>query len=183
MVSLSQAASSNDDGIKNKDEFIVLNETQFHLESINRLNAEAFGPARFTRAAHLLREKGGHDLNLSFIVEYNSQIIGTIRMTPVKLSDLEGYLLGPIVIAQDFKNEGLGSQLIVRSIESAKNHNADFIILVGDEPYYRKFGFKKALYEDIKMPAPVNPERLLILELKQNSIEKAIGTLKHRMSF
>lgn len=147
---------------------------------IEELNRQAFGPARFTRAAHLIRENGGHDMALSFVAKCADKVVGTIRMTPVVIGEVEGYLLGPIVVCPDLKSLGLGARLMGLAIDAAKAKNTPVIVLVGDEPYYRRFGFKKVADGNMKMPAPVNPARLLALELVEGAINKARGEVKHR---
>ncbi|AQT47767.1 MULTISPECIES: GNAT family N-acetyltransferase [Bartonella] len=158
----------------------LISEKTDHQEMIEELNREAFGPARFTRAAHLIREKGGHDLGLSFVAIFNHHLVGTIRMTPIVVGNVNGYLLGPIVISPKFKSLGVGSLLMRHTIETAKAKGVPFILLVGDEPYYRRFGFSKVPVTDMVMPLPVNPERLLALELVDRALETAKGLVLHK---
>ncbi|MHC5307898.1 GNAT family N-acetyltransferase [Bartonella sp. LJL80] len=145
------------------------------------LNDQAFGPARFTRAAHLIREGGGHDTELSFVIERAGLLIGSVRMTPIKIGAIDGYLLGPIVISPEYKNAGLGSRLMVLAIDAAKKHGCSLVLLVGDEPYYRRFGFVKVDNGQMHMPAPVDPARLLSYELVDGAIESAVGPVRHRL--
>lgn len=144
------------------------------------MNSEAFGPARFTRAAHLIREEGGHDMALSFIALINSKLVGTIRMTPITVGEIDAYLLGPIVVSPKFRSLGLGSLLMNRTIEQTRKAGVPFILLVGDEPYYRRFGFSKVSAADFVMPRPVNPERLLALELVDGAIAGVKGLVCHK---
>lgn len=148
-------------------------------EQIEHMNAEAFGPGRFTRAAHLIREGGGHDLALSYVAKLADNVIASVRMTHIKMGACEGYLLGPIVVKPDFKNLGLGAHLMMMAIDGAKKQACPIILLVGDEPYYRRFGFIKIHDGQLKMPAPVNPQRLLALELQDKALETAIGDVNH----
>lgn len=171
---LSQTSHSADNNIT------VLNELPDHQEMIEELNHEAFGPARFTRAAHLIREHGGHDPELSFVAMLDKSVVGTVRMTPIVIGKVHAYLLGPIVIAQQLKNLGLGGRLMRHTIEAAKEKNAALILLVGDEPYYRRFGFKKVPQGEMIMPAPVNPARFLALELVNGAMEQAKGVVRHQ---
>lgn len=147
------------------------------IEELNRL---AFGPARFTRAAHLIREEGGHDRALSFVARLGEKVVGTIRMTPIIIGNENGYLLGPIVVSDDLKSHGLGARLMGLAINAAKAGAVPIIVLVGDEPYYRRFGFKKVAEGNMKMPAPVNPARLLALELVEGALDRAKGEVRHR---
>lgn len=163
-----------------KSDVTIKAETSEHEKFIEELNREAFGPARFTRAAHLIREKGGHDKSLSFVLLLDGDLVGTVRMTPIVVGNANGYLLGPIVISPKTKSLGLGSLLMRHTIEQAKEKHVSFILLVGDEPYYRRFGFFKVAYGKMTMPAPVNPERLLALELSEGAMEEATGLVLNK---
>lgn len=161
-------------------DIILENELPVHQEMIEELNREAFGPARFTRAAHLIREQGGHDVGLSFVAIHETGVIGTVRMTPITVGTVDAYLLGPIVISPQFKSLGLGGRLMRHTIDAAKEKNVSLILLVGDEPYYRRFGFKKVPEGEMIMPAPVNPARLLALELASRAVKQAKGVVRHK---
>ena len=163
-----------------KSDVAIMTESSEHEKFIEELNREAFGPARFTRAAHLIRERGGHDKSLSFVLLLDGNLVGTIRMTPIVVGNANGYLLGPIVISPKTKSLGLGSLLMQHTIERAKEKHVPFILLVGDEPYYRRFGFFKVAPGKMTMPAPVNPERLLALELSDGAMEEAKGLVLHK---
>lgn len=162
------------------EELTYAPENEAHNETIEYLNAEAFGPSRFTRAAHLIRENGGHDLALSFVALKDDQVVGSIRQTPIYIGDNLSLLLGPIVISPNLKSAGIGKHLMNIAIEAAKEAGFHSILLVGDEPYYGRFGFKKMPKGQIFMPAPVNPDRLLGLELTPNSLINAHGIVRHK---
>lgn len=153
--------------------------------AIEKLNAEAFGPARYTKAAHYLRRQGadkhgsGHDSNLSVVAELNSQIIGSVRMTPLKIGVRKVLLLGPIVVDGNFRKLAIGSQLMNQAIENAKKTEFRVIILVGDANYYHRFGFKKIPEGRVILPLPYNPERLLAHDLGCNSVDELCGPIHH----
>lgn len=161
-------------------EIIFSREAPDDDEKIEELNRQAFGPARFTRAAHLIREHGGHDPALSFVARLGDKLVGTIRMTPIVVGQARGYLLGPIVVSPDLKSLGLGARLMKLAIDAAKAENAHFILLVGDEPYYRRFGFSQVPKGSVKMPAPVNPARLLAHEFVEGTMASLKGEVRHK---
>jgi len=154
-------------------------------EAIEKLNDEAFGPARYTKAAHYLRRQGagehtsGHDANLSIVAELNSKVIGSVRMTPLKLGVKKVLLLGPIVVDGNFRKLAIGSQLMKLAIENAKQTEFTGIILVGDAAYYQRFGFKKIPKGHVTLPLPHNPERLLAHDLGGHPIDGLVGTVRH----
>lgn len=163
-----------------RNDITIISETPDYQDIIETMNSEAFGPARFTRAAHLIREEGGHDMALSFIALIDSKLVGTIRMTPITVGKVDAYLLGPIVVSPKFRSLGLGSLLMNHTIEQTRKAGVPFILLAGDEPYYRRFGFSKVSAADFVMPRPVNPERLLALELVDGTIAGVKGLVCHK---
>ncbi|RCL03023.1 MAG: Acetyltransferase [Candidatus Tokpelaia sp. JSC189] len=154
-------------------------ELSAHHSEVEQLNAEAFGPARYTRATYFIRQGGPHDLSLSFVAIARGNLIGSVRMTPVAIGSTRALLLGPIVVCPDYKNTGVGSKLMKIALDGAKAAGHQLVILVGDEPYYRRFGFKQASNHKILMPAPVNPQRLLAYEITENALQGAIGLVRH----
>ena len=74
------------------------------------------------------------------------------------------------------KGEGVGGELIRSSLDLAKKSGWTRIVLIGDEIYYTKFGFKKSTF--LKFPPPTNPNRLLYLELKPDSFNGVIGEIQ-----
>lgn len=137
-------------------------------EQINKLHQQLFGPARFTKAAHLLREYGKTNLSLSHSLYKGDILIGSVRITPIKLGITKALLLGPLAIDSAYQNIGLGSQLMNRTlsaIEESKSE-ANLVMLIGDYLYYKKFGFSQLDSHNLIMPAPIDPARILGLELK-----------------
>ncbi len=154
-------------------------ENSVHDLQIETMNAEAFGPARFTRAAHLIREGGGHDMQLSYVALHGGAVVGSLRMTQIVIGDTPALLLGPLVIRPEWKSRGLGGKLINMSIEAAKNVGHKIILLVGDEPYYQRFGFRMVPFGKVIMPAPVNPLRLLSYEIEPDMTKSVRGLVRH----
>lgn len=160
-------------------DIIYAGELAAHDSGIEQLNAEAFGPARYTRAAYFIRQGGPHDLSLSFVALAQEHLIGSVRMTPVAIGPARGLLLGPIVVCPAYKNAGVGSKLMKMALDAAETDGHQLVILVGDEPYYQRFGFKQAPGHKILMPAPVNPQRLLAYEITENALQAANGLVRH----
>jgi predicted N-acetyltransferase YhbS len=74
-----------------------------------------------------------------------------------------------------FRSQGIGEALVTRSLEAAKQAGAKLSILVGDEPYYARMGFKRAPPGRIKMPGPVDPARILYCEIEAGAFEGVSG--------
>jgi predicted N-acetyltransferase YhbS len=133
--------------------------------AIEQLHDVAIGPIRFTRAAHFLRGQTPARPDLCFVIATHDKILGSVRQTQIKIGAQLAVLLGPLVVQPPLKGQGLGQELMKTAVQAARDHGDDAIILVGDEPYYRRFGFVRVPPGQIIMPAPVDENRILVLDL------------------
>ncbi len=152
--------------------FTISPETSPDAIVIDKLHERAFGPGRFTRTASRMRETNSDDPRLSFVAKVGTLLVGSIRQTPIKIDDLSGLLLGPLTVEPAFEGKGIGRALIKRSIETATDLGYKLIILVGDAPYYAKAGFKQVPMGKITLSGPVDPARLLYIELEADVMSK-----------
>ena len=129
--------------------------------AILAINEQAFGPGRHARAAARVRERGPHDRALSFVARRGDRPIGSVRLTAISVDGTLGHLLGPLAVVPELKHHGIGRALIERACEAARSAGeGQFVLLVGDAPYYERHGF--ALVRGPIMPGPVDPSRLLV---------------------
>jgi predicted N-acetyltransferase YhbS len=87
-------------------------------------------------------------------------------------------MLGPLTVEPPFRGRGVAKALIERALAEAKKQGHRLVLLVGDEPYYGRFGFKRIPRRQVTMPGPVNPARLLVLELVEGAFEGVTGTVR-----
>jgi predicted N-acetyltransferase YhbS len=156
-----------------------LPEEPAHDAEIEHINAEAFGPGRFARAAYKIREGGPHERALSFVATYDGAVIASVRMTRVAAGEGRALLLGPLAVRPDYKNLGIGRQLVRIAVEAAQDAGAAVVMLVGDEPYYGPLGFSRVRRGQIEMPRPVDLDRILACELKPGAVAALRGMLDH----
>jgi len=154
---------------------IIRSEQPIDAEAIERLHERAFGPGRFARTASRLREGAGHLLELSFTAMVGTLLVGSVRLTPVMAGEVPALMLGPLTVEPAFENRGIGAALMNRSLEAAKAKGHTLVLLVGDEPYYSRFGFKRVPPQQLQLPGPVNPMRFLALELEEGALARAKG--------
>lgn len=145
---------------------------------IERLSERTFGPGRFARTAYRLREGHAHLLELSFTARIGTLLVGSVRLTPVLIGQAKALLLGPLTVEPPFRSRGIGRALIGASLDAAKQAGVKLVLLVGDEPYYGRLGFKKVPKGKVRMPGPVDPERVLIAELSPGAFEGVEGAVK-----
>jgi predicted N-acetyltransferase YhbS len=145
-------------------------------DKIIKLLHKSFGPGRFARSVYRLREKNDRDTEFSYIYELNNQILSSISYYRTILNnDINGLLLGPLAVDPEHRGKGYGVELVKYTIALIKKTMAyNFILVVGDYHYYKKFGFKK-INNTLSFYGPVNSEKVLILaikdELKNNDYE------------
>ncbi len=145
---------------------------------IERLSERTFGPGRFARSAYRLREGVAHRRELSYTARIGTLLVGSVRLTPIKIGGAKALLLGPLTVEPPFRSRGVGRALMDASMKAAKAGGANLILLVGDEPYYGRLGFKKVEHGRVKLPGPVDPERVLIAELIAGSFDGVTGAVR-----
>ncbi len=145
---------------------------------IEKLHERAFGPGRFARTAYRLREGMPHERSLSFTALVGTLIVGSIRLTRIVAGGVPALLLGPVTVEPAFMNHGIGMALVRRSLEAAISEGHKLVLLVGDEPFYKRAGFHKVPRGQLEMPGPVDPDRLLALELEPGVMAGAKGPVR-----
>ena len=156
----------------------ILPETADDALAIERLHERTFGPGRYARTAYRIREGIGHDPALSYIARVGTLLVGSLRLSPVRIGDTPALLLGPLTIEPPFRDRGIGMALMQRALADAKERGHRLVILVGDEPYYARVGFKRVPRGRVKMPGPVDPARLLVTELADGAFEGVSGAVR-----
>jgi predicted N-acetyltransferase YhbS len=146
--------------------------------AIEKLYERTFGPGRFARTAYRLREIAPHRRELSFTARIGTLLVGSVRLTPVRIGEAPALLLGPLTVEPPFREHGIGAALIEASLAAAKKAGARLMLLVGDEPYYGRMGFKKVPRGRVTLPGPVDPERVLVAELADGAFAKVSGPVR-----
>ncbi|MEJ2123618.1 MAG: N-acetyltransferase [Alphaproteobacteria bacterium] len=144
--------------------------------AVEALNAEAFGPGRFTRTAHRIRESSMHGPLIALTAWHGTELAGSVHFTSIAIGGKRGaLLLGPLAVAPNFRKNGCGAQLIRAGVSEAERHGFRLVVLVGDLPYYQREGFQMIPAGQILLPGPVDPERLLAKELHQGALADFSG--------
>jgi predicted N-acetyltransferase YhbS len=112
---------------------------------------------------------------LCLVAREDGIVAGAIRYWPVRVGGAEALLLGPVAVHPTHQGEGLGGWLIRESLERARAHGWARVMLVGDAPYYGRFGF--ARLEGVEMPPPTNPARVLGLALVPGAWDGIAGAV------
>lgn len=162
-----------------------LAELQIRLEeesdapALSLLSARAFGPGRFARTAYRVREGVPPVASLALTAWLDTRVIGGIRFTEVRIGQAgNALLLGPLVVDPAYKGNGYGRALVQEGLTRARAQGFALVLLVGDMPYYARFGFVPVPPGQITLPGPVDPARLLVLELSSGALAGAVGQVR-----
>jgi predicted N-acetyltransferase YhbS len=122
--------------------------------AVDRLVLTAFGPGRFAKTAERLRE--GTRAAAGFVAREGDEVIGSVRLWAVTVGDEPALFLGPIAVSAASRRAGLGAGLVQACIDHAGDTG---ILLVGDLPWFSRFGFRPA--PDVRLTGPVDQRRVL----------------------
>lgn len=149
------------------------------IEAREALLDLSFGQGRFDKTAERLREGRLPAKDLSFVAVEQGRIVGTVRLWHVSTgTGLPALLLGPLAVAPSRRRHGVGTALVRRALRDARRHRHRALILVGDAPYYGRFGFTAAKASTLELPGPYEPARLLALELVPGELDGASGLIR-----
>jgi predicted N-acetyltransferase YhbS len=137
----------------------------------------AFGPARFAKTCERLREGRMAAPGLSFVATAEGALVGTVRLWDVEIGDRAALMLGPLAVDARLRSAGIGGALMEHALHRARRLGHAGVILVGDAPYYARFGFDPALTEGFVLPGPVERARFLGLELAAGGLAGASGRI------
>lgn len=154
--------------------FILAEEAPEDLWEVEALLDLCFAPGRTALSSYRLREDVPPVAPLCLLLRGGEgEVAAAIRYWPVKVGGAPVLLLGPVAVHPTHQGEGLGAYLIGQSLARARALGAGRVMLVGDAPYYGRFGFVKL--EGVEMPPPTNPERVLGLALQEGAWEGVKG--------
>lgn len=135
------------------------------MPEIVSLHATVFGPGRFARTAFRVREMAPPDVERSLLARRRGELVGAVLQSPVAIGEEPGAWLGPIAVTADGRRAGVGAALMARAIARDAESGDRFVMLIGDESYYGRFGFKVVASGSIQIPGPADPKRLLAVSL------------------
>lgn len=139
----------------------------------------SLGEARRLKTSERLREGRCPAEGLALVAEREGRMVGTVRLWHVEAGPgRSALLLGPLAIDPAMQGLGLGSVLMRSALRRAGILGHGAVLLMGDAPYYARFGFSPRLTDGLFMPGPFERERFLGLELRAGTLAGARGTLR-----
>ncbi len=162
--------------LKARGPIAIVDEAPHDVAARELLLDESFGRARFLKTCERLRLGRTPARGLALVAKAGDRLVATMRLWPVHAGiGRPALLLGPLAVARDCRSLGLGAAMIEEGLARAKARNHRAVLLVGDAPYYERFGFDATFTRELVLPGPVERERFLGLELTKGALEDASG--------
>ncbi len=159
--------------------FTIGDETMADVAAREALLDVAFGPARLLKTCERLREDHTPAPGLALVAKDDAgELIATLRLWPILAGRRPALLLGPLAVADHARSLGIGARMIRESLARAGSLGHRAVLLVGDAPYYAKFGFERRFTERLTLPGPVERARFLGLELAPGALAGAEGRVR-----
>ena len=136
-----------------------------------------FGENRHMRTCQRLRDGRAPAAGLALSAVRNGELVGTVRLWHVSAGGVRALLLGPLAVEGAYRKLGLGAQLMAEAVAAARARGHRAIVLLGDAPYYGRFGFSATKTGALALPGAFEPERLLALELAEGALDGAWGMI------
>ena len=156
----------------------IRNETHGDVEAREQLLDRVWGSSRFEKTAERLREGRSPAAGLSLVAEENRNLVGTVRLWHVCAGPgRTALLLGPLAVDEGCRGRGIGGALMRRALAAAQRRGHRAVLLVGDAPYYERFGFSADKMGALWLPGPCERHRLLGCELVPGALDGARGLI------
>ena len=137
-----------------------------------------FGASRHTRTCQRLRDGRAPAQGLALsAVRHQGRLVGTVRLWHVSAGGIPALMLGPLAVEDSSRKLGVGAALMDHALAAAKARGHRAVILLGDAPYYARFGFSAARTGELSLSGPFERDRLLGLELREGALDGAWGMI------
>src|SRR5438552_564666 len=136
-----------------------------------------FGENRHMRTCQRLRDGRAPAEGLAFSAVHQGRLVGTLRLWHVSAGGISALVLGPLAVEASSRKLGVGTALMDHALAAAKARGHRAVILLGDAPYYARFGFSAQKTGELSLPGPFERERLLALELVEGALDGAWGMI------
>jgi predicted N-acetyltransferase YhbS len=158
--------------------FTIRGERASDVAAREALLDASFGDNRHLRTCQRLRDgqASAEGLALSALSQ-EGRLVGTVRLWRVSAGGVPALVLGPLAVDPSCRKLGIGAALVRRALAAAKAREHGAVLLLGDAPYYGRFGFSARKTGELRLPGPFEPNRLLALELREGALDGAWGMI------
>jgi predicted N-acetyltransferase YhbS len=157
--------------------FVIRAERGSDVVAREALLDACFGGNRHARTCQRLRDGRAPAEGLALSVMRQGRLVGTVRLWHVSAGGISALVLGPLAVDPSCRKLGVGRALMNRALAAAKQRGHGAVILLGDAPYYTRFGFSALKTGELSLPGPFERDRLLGLELRDGALDGAWGMI------
>ena len=157
--------------------FVIRAERVSDVVARETLLDACFGENRSLRTCQRLRDGRAPAEGLALSVVAEGRLVGTLRLWHVSAGDRAALVLGPLAVDNTCRKLGVGAALMDHALAAAKARGHRAVILLGDAPYYARFGFSATKTGELSLPGPFERDRLLGLELSEGALDGAWGMI------
>ena len=157
--------------------FVIRAERASDVVAREALLDACFGANRHARTCQRLRDGRAPAEGLAFAAARNGRLVGTLRLWHVSAGGLPALVLGPLAVDPSCRELGVGAALMNHALAAARVRGHGAVILLGDAPYYARFGFSALKTSELSLPGPFERDRLLGLELREGALDGAWGMI------
>ena len=136
-----------------------------------------FGENRHMRTCQRLRDGRAPAEGLALSAVRKGKLLGTVRLWHVSAGGVPALMLGPLAVDSAHRELGVGAVLVAQALAAARVRGHRAVLLLGDAPYYGRFGFSAAKTGALTLPGAFEPERLLALEFEEGALDDAWGMI------
>jgi predicted N-acetyltransferase YhbS len=157
--------------------FAIRSERASDVVAREALLDACFGENRHLRTCQRLRDGRAPAEGLALSALAQGRLVGTLRLWHVSAGGVPALVLGPLAVDPSCRDLGVGSALMERALTAAKARGHGAVVLLGDAPYYARFGFSGLKTTELSLPGPFERDRLLGLELRDGALDGAWGMI------
>jgi predicted N-acetyltransferase YhbS len=157
--------------------FVIRAERASDIVAREALLDACFGVNRHLRTCQRLRDGRAPAEGLALSAVREGRLVGTLRLWHVSVGGVPALVLGPLAVDPSCRELGLGAALMNRALAAAKARGHGAVILLGDAPYYARFGFSALKTGEISLPGPFERDRLLGFELRDGALDGVSGMI------
>jgi predicted N-acetyltransferase YhbS len=136
-----------------------------------------FGENRGLRTCQRLRDGQTPAEGLAFSAVRRGRLVGTLRLWHVSAGGVPALALGPLAVEPACRKLGIGAALINHALAAAHARGHGAVVLLGDAPYYARFGFSGLKTGELSLPGAFERDRLLGFELRDGALDGAWGMI------
>ncbi|MBR1218728.1 N-acetyltransferase [Bradyrhizobium sp. U87765 SZCCT0131] len=177
MTALKTTALTSPAPISEAAPFAIRAERTSDVAAREALLDACFGPGRSARTCQRLRDGRLPAEGLAFSAVRGGQLVGTVRLWHVSAGGCPALMLGPLAVDPSCRDLGLGAALMRHALLAATVRGHGAVILLGDAPYYARFGFSPDKTAALSLPGPFERDRLLARELCPGALDGAAGLI------